>query len=73
MAIKVHNGYLCGYCGKLFVDPTKADAHRDEHELIYVPLTYDDLNRLLHYIQFGEEYVLSEQLVNTLQRYLRGN
>jgi hypothetical protein len=73
MAIKVPTGYACGYCGKVFTDGVKADKCKEEHELIYVPLTYDDLNRLLHYIQFGEEYVLSEQLVNTLQRYLRGN
>jgi hypothetical protein len=73
MAVKTRDGYLCGYCGKKYVDASKADSCRDSHELIYVPLTHKDLNSLLHFIQTKDEEFLTESLMNTLQTYLRGN
>ena len=73
MAVKTHNGYLCGYCGKLYNDMAKADSCRDSHELIYVPFTHADLNNLLHFIQTKDDKFLTEHLMGTLQTYLRGN
>lgn len=73
MAVKTAQGYLCGYCGKRYDSPSAADACRDSHELIYVPFTHADLNNLLHFIQTGDESFLSENLMETLNTYLRGN
>ena len=73
MAVKVYNGYACGYCGKVYTDATKADVCRDEHALIYVPLSVTDLNRLLNFIHTKNEEYLTPTLMSTLQRYLAGN
>jgi hypothetical protein len=74
MAIKtVYGTYKCGHCGKEFSDPVKADAHRDSHELIYVPLTMTDLNRLVQFLHTKDEALLTPSLLRTLDRYLRGN
>jgi hypothetical protein len=73
LAVKNWNGYLCGYCGKLYPSPSAADACRDSHELIYVPFTTKDLNSLLQFVYTKDEQFLTETLMNTLQTYLRGN
>lgn len=73
MAIKTYNGYVCGFCGKEYSDATKADLCRDQHELIYIPLSITDLNRLILFISNKDDSLLTESLISTLQRYLRGN
>lgn len=73
MAVKSRDGWLCGYCGKPYPDATKADVCRDSHELIYVGLSATDLNRLLNFIATKNDAVLTESLIATLQRYLKGN
>lgn len=73
MAVRVATGFACGYCGKVYNQASKADLCRDEHNLIYVPLSTADLNNLLHFIQTKEEQYLTPRLMDTLQRYLRGN
>lgn len=73
MAVKTARGYLCGYCGKPYNDAAKADLCRDRHELIYVPLTQEDLNNLIHFVHTKEDQFLTASLVSTLQRYVRGS
>jgi hypothetical protein len=73
MAILQRGMWLCGYCGKAYTDQVKADNCRDSHELIYIPLTKTDLNRLLQFLYTKNEELLTESLVNTLQTYLGGN
>jgi hypothetical protein len=73
MAVKVHNGYRCGYCGALYNDAAKADFCRDSHELVYVQLTAKDLNSLLHFIYSRDEQFLTKSLMTALQRYVKGN
>ena len=73
MAIQQRGMWLCGYCGKPYTDPVKADNCRDSHELIYIPLTKTDLNRLLQFLYTKNDELLTESLVNTLQTYLGGN
>lgn len=73
MALFIRGQWICGYCGTPYVDQTKADQCRESHDLIYVPLTKTDLNRLLNFIFTKDEALLSRELMDTLQRYLRGN
>lgn len=74
MAIKtIYGTYACGHCGKQFPSPSEADAHRDSHELIYVPFTKTDLNRLLNFITSKNEEYLTKSLMDTLQKYISGN
>lgn len=71
MAIKTTKGYLCGYCGKIYVTSPEADRCKDSHELVYIALSKDDLNRLLNFIYLGEPKLLTDTLVQTLQKYLK--
>ena len=73
MAVKVKNGYKCGYCGKFFTDPIECDSHKDSHKLIYLALSKEDLNRLVMFIYSKDESVLGEDIVSRLQSYLRGS
>lgn len=73
MAIKTRGGYLCGYCNKSFTDPVKCDIHKEEHNLIYVALSREDLSRLVTFIYSKEEKLLTGTLVDNLQKYLKGS
>ena len=73
MAVKVSGGYACGYCGKVFPNPIGADDCKTKHELIYVPITKSDLNRLINFIYLKDESLLTQSLIDTLSKYLRGN
>lgn len=73
MAVQQMGKWLCGYCGKPYPSQVKADECRDSHELIYVPLTTTDLNRLLMFLQTKNDDYLTETLLKTLQRYHGGN
>ena len=73
MVVKTSKGYKCGYCQKIFVTSPEADKCKDSHQLIYVPLSIDDLNRLVNFIYLKEEKLLTEDLVNTLQKYLKNS
>ena len=72
MAIKNLDGtYACGYCGSKYPDPTKADTCKDSHNLVYVPMTRQDLNGLIHLIIMSDSNVVSSKLFSDLQRYAR--
>lgn len=73
MAIKTKTGYKCGYCGKEFGSPIDADNCKESHQLLYVALSREDLNRLIMFIYTKEDAVLGEQVVDRLQSYLKGS
>jgi hypothetical protein len=73
MAIKTSKGYKCGYCNKIYITSPEADRCKDSHQLIYIALSVDDLNRLVNFIYLKEEKLLSESLVETLQKYLKNS
>jgi len=68
MAIKSGGKYLCSYCYKPYTDPTKADSCRDNHDLIYVQISREDLARLMQFILTKDEEVLTESLVRSLKK-----
>lgn len=71
MAIKLTKGYACSYCGKQFPDPIAADNCKDGHDLIYVAISKEHLNRLITFIYSKEEDVLPDGLVERLKSYLK--
>lgn len=73
MAIKVKDGYKCGYCLKFYTNPIGADKCKESHNLIYVAISKDDLNGLLNFIYLQDEKLLPPTLVERLQRYLRNS
>lgn len=73
MAVKRGGLWYCSHCGSTHPSEAKADACRDEHELIYVPFTKTQLNRLIQFLFTGEEALLTPDLMSVLTKYLRGN
>ncbi len=70
MAIKVEGGWKCGYCYKFFTNPVDAENCKENHQLIYVAISKEDLNKLINFIYIGDEKILPDTLVERLQRYL---
>jgi hypothetical protein len=74
MALKTKTGYACGYCKKEFTGKTamaEADECKDSHNLIYVQISKEDLQKLIMFIYSKEDRVLPETLVERLQSYLK--
>ena len=63
--------YQCSYCGKPFESKEPALQCKDEHDLIYVELSGEDLNRLIHFIYSKDEKILGPTLVHNLKKYQR--
>lgn len=73
MAIKAKDKWACSYCGKQFKRSMDADLCRDNHDLVYVMLSKNDLNRLVQFIFLRDEELLTPTLVKSLRFYLKGN
>jgi hypothetical protein len=59
MAIKTEEGkYQCFYCLKRFNKSEDADECREAHDLIYVPISRVDLNRLINFIMYPDMKLL---------------
>ena len=72
MAFKTKDGkYQCSYCLKKYDDPVKADACREEHDLIYLPLTREDIFALANFLHSKNEKDLTESAVRQLLKYRR--
>lgn len=65
--------YCCKYCHKQYKDEFKADVCLEDHELIYVALSKTDLNRLINFLYLKDDSLLTNTLVESLNKYLRGN
>lgn len=71
MAIKNAEGkWICSYCRKEYSTPALADTCRDEHDIIYVPLGREDLNRLINFLFIQDPKLMRETIVRALQTAL---
>lgn len=71
MAIKVADGYACSYCGKVYPRDSWADSCADKHDLIYVQISREDLNRLIQFLFTGEPNLITPNLYRRLRRYAK--
>lgn len=71
MSIKTVDGYACSVCGIVYDNPTQADVCRDNHELLYVPMSRTELNRLLNALVLGDITIVPQSLLETLRKYAR--
>jgi len=65
------NKNQCFYCQKFYEDPSKARACENAHDVVYIPMLREDLNRLINFIASGDRNLLTERLSRTLFRYTR--
>ena len=72
MAKTLRDGmFACSVCGEKYSSPQHADACRDAHNLLYIPMTKDELNLLLNSIYIGNFSILPVSLIETLKKYAR--
>lgn len=72
MASKTKKGWKCSYCKKDYTHPEKADKCREDHQLIYVPISATDLSKLVNYIFIADMAILEgTNVVRILQEALR--
>ena len=70
MAHKLKSGkYQCSHCEKEYDNPAQADACRDGHELVYIPMTKTELNRLINGLGLEDLSLIPESLYKTLSKY----
>lgn len=62
---------ICTYCGLPYDSEEKAKACRDKHNIIFVKLSAEDLNRLIHFIYSKDEKILGPTLIRNLEKYRR--
>lgn len=67
------NKLKCFYCGQLYATEEKARACENSHDVVFVPILREDLNRLVNFIATGERGLLTERLSRTLFRYVRAD
>lgn len=65
------NKNKCFYCSKYFTDPEKARECELTHDVLFVPILREDLNRLINFIATGDRKLLTERLSKVLFRYVR--
>lgn len=70
MAIKTEDGkFKCAYCGKLYDELTLANKCKTSHDLIYVPLTIEDIRSIINFMYTKEEKHLTEKAVQQFMKY----
>ncbi len=72
MAIKLVDGsYACSVCGVKYPNPVAADGCRESHQLLYIPMSKTELNRLM-YALINEDFdTVPRHLWDTLQKYAK--
>jgi hypothetical protein len=72
MAKKLVDGtFACTICGHRYPSPAHADGCRDSHQLLYIPMSKTELNRLINALILDKVEMVPEHLVETLQKYAR--
>jgi|WetSurMetagenome_2_1015567.scaffolds.fasta_scaffold00807_8 hypothetical protein len=61
--------YICEICHRIYTDVTQAQLCQQGHDIIYVPFQREDLKRLIAFLHIGERALLTESLIENLERY----
>jgi hypothetical protein len=72
MAIKTFDDmFECSICHTKYSNAIRADACRDNHDTVYIPLSKAELNGLRMLIQLGDTSVITVALIEKLDKYAR--
>jgi hypothetical protein len=67
----IDGGFACSICGARYASVQHADACRDTHDLLYIPISKAELNLLLNAIYTDNAKLVPMHLILTLQKYAR--
>lgn len=80
MAIKTRDGkWKCMYCLKIYERAEKADVCREEHDIKYLPISKEDLNKLANYVMHPNQKLIMDiygrpiPVVRAILKMLPGN
>ena len=66
--------HKCMICSKEYETLRERDKCVESHDIVYIPLTREELNRLTNFIMIGERQLLTEELVKKLFKFAhKGN
>jgi len=71
MSEKKRRRAKCLYCGNFYSTEEEAKECRDRHDIIFVQLSREDVNRLLHFMYSKDERDIGPTLMNNLLKYQR--
>jgi len=60
--------YKCSYCQKEFAHPNDMDKCRLSHNLVYIELTKEDLNRLNLFLFSGDTSLITETMSRSIRK-----
>jgi hypothetical protein len=61
---------MCTFCNTSFETEVELDNHKDKvHNVIYIPMSLEDLSHLLQFLYTGDKNLLTKSMVDTLQQY----
>jgi hypothetical protein len=66
---RITGKYICSYCLKQYDQWQEADNCRDAHDLLYVQISKQDLNRLIMFLTLKDDSLLTKTLVSSLYKY----
>lgn len=66
---RITGKYICSYCLKQYDQWQEADACRDTHDLLYVQISKQDLNRLIMFLTLKDDSLLTKTLISSLYKY----
>jgi hypothetical protein len=66
------NEWKCKFCSMTYKLETMALACEQAHEVVFVPIYREDLQRLMQFILTKDERLITERLGQTLSKYSHG-
>jgi hypothetical protein len=70
MAIQMLDGtWACSICGKRYSNSPRADSCRESHDMLYIPMSKTELNRLIYALMNEDFDMVPPNLWKTLQKY----
>ncbi len=65
--------HTCAICGMAYSNPAMALSCEQSHDTIYVAFKRSDLFNLVNFLYTRDSSLLTESLVKTLMKYMKGN
>lgn len=68
--------WKCKYCHAPYYNELSAKGCENNHEIVFIEMHREDLQRLMQFLYTKDETLLTERLIKTLRKYsssMKGN